>query len=99
MWKLFAGVNNWHTWDKGIEFARLEGKFEAGNLITLCSQGGPNVKIELPVLIENERFLSVTKFPLAKMYDDHLFEETDSGLKILFNSTIFIPVDVGSVHR
>ncbi len=24
MWKLFADVNNWHTWDDGIEFARME---------------------------------------------------------------------------
>lgn len=21
MWKLFSDVNNWHTWDEGIEFA------------------------------------------------------------------------------
>ncbi|MDR1172410.1 MAG: polyketide cyclase [Bacteroidales bacterium] len=88
MWKLFADVNNWHTWDKGIEFARFEGKFEEGNLITLRPQGGPNVKIELPVVIENERFLSVTKFPLAKMYDDHLFEETGGGLKITITISV-----------
>ncbi|MDR1182136.1 MAG: SRPBCC family protein [Bacteroidales bacterium] len=88
MWKLFADVNNWHTWDKGIEFARLEGKFEVGNFITLRPQGGPDVKMELPVVIENERFLSIAKFPLAKMYDDHLFEETNGGLKITITITV-----------
>jgi len=82
MWKLFADVNNWHTWDKGIEFAKLDGKFEKGNHILLRPQGGPNVKIELLETVENKRFLDVTKFPLAKMYDDHLFEETAEGLKI-----------------
>jgi len=82
IWKLFADVNNWHTWDNGIEFAKLEGKFEKGNHFILRPKGGPNVKVELLETIENKSFLDVTKFPLAKMYDYHLFEETEDGLKI-----------------
>jgi len=82
MWKLFADVNNWHTWDKGIEFARLEGKFEKGNHFILRPKGGPDVKVELLETVENKGFLDVTKFPLAKMYDNHIFEETKEGLKI-----------------
>lgn len=31
---------------------------------------------------ENHGFLDVTNFPLAKMYDNHTFEETPEGLKI-----------------
>ena len=31
MWKLFADVDKWPTWDKGVEFSKLEGKFEKGN--------------------------------------------------------------------
>ncbi|MBK8516853.1 MAG: SRPBCC family protein [Saprospiraceae bacterium] len=82
MWKLFADVNNWHNWDSGIEFAKLEGKFEKGNYFTLRPKGGPNVKVELVETNENHSFLDVTKFPLAKMYDSHTFEETKEGLKI-----------------
>ena len=82
MWKLFADVNNWHTWDKGIEFARLEGKFDKGNHFILRPKGGPDVKVELLETVENKGFLDVTKFPLAKMYDNHIFEETKEGLKI-----------------
>lgn len=82
MWKLFADVNNWHTWDQGIEFARLEGKFEKGNHFQLRPKGGPNVKVQLLDVIENQRFLDVTRFPLARMYDDHVFEETENGLRI-----------------
>jgi hypothetical protein len=88
MWKLFSNVNNWNTWDKGIEFARLEGKFEKGNHFVLRPKGGPTVKVELLETIENSRFLDVTKFPLAKMYDDHLFEETANGLKITNTITV-----------
>ena len=82
IWKLFEDVNNWHNWDQGIEFARLEGKFEKGNHFTLKPKGGPKVKVELLETFVNKSFLDVTKFPLAKMYDRHIFEETPNGLKI-----------------
>ncbi|HUQ84777.1 MAG TPA: hypothetical protein VM077_00490 [Candidatus Limnocylindrales bacterium] len=88
MWKLFADVNNWHTWDKGTEYAHLEGKFEAGNFFFLKSQGGPKVKIELLETIKNKRFVDVTRFPLALMYDEHLFEETPQGLKIIYTISV-----------
>ncbi len=82
MWKLFADVNNWHTWDEGIEFAKMEGKFEKGNHFLLKPKGGPKLNIELIETIENVKFVDLTKFPLAKMYGEHLFEETPQGLKI-----------------
>ena len=82
MWKLFADVNNWHIWDEGIEFAKMEGEFEKGNFFTLRPKGGPNVKVELLETVENKSFLDVTKFPLAKMFDNHTFEETPNGLKL-----------------
>jgi hypothetical protein len=88
IWKLFADVNNWHTWDKGIEFAKIEGKFEKGNYFTLRPKGGPDVKVELLETVENKSFLDVTKFPLAKMYDNHTFEETEDGLKITNTITV-----------
>ena len=88
MWKLFADVNNWHTWDDGIEFARMEGAFEQGNFFTLRPKGGPDVKVELLETEVNKRFLDVTRFPLAKMYDEHLFEETADGLRMTNTLTV-----------
>lgn len=82
MWKLISDVNNWHTWDEGIEFAKMEGKFLKGNKILLKPKGGPNVNIEILETIENKRFYDVSKMPLAKIYDDHIYEETQDGLKI-----------------
>ncbi|MBK9566222.1 MAG: SRPBCC family protein [Saprospiraceae bacterium] len=97
MWKLFADVNNWHTWDEGIEFAKMEGKFEKGNFFTLRPKGGPNVKVELLETVENKSFLDVTKFPLAKMFDNHTFEETPQGLKI--TNTISVTGVLGFLWR
>jgi len=88
MWKLFANVNDWHTWDQGIEFAKLEGKFEKGNSFILRPKGGPNVKVTLLETVKDKSFLDVTSFPLAKMYDEHIFEEMVEGLKITNTITV-----------
>jgi hypothetical protein len=82
MWNLFADVNNWHTWDTGIEFAKLEGKFEKGNHFMFQPKGGPKLKIGIIEAVENKKFTDFTKFPLAKMYGEHTFEDTSNGLKI-----------------
>ena len=88
MWKLFADVNRWHTWDDGIEYAKMEGEFKKGNFFELKPKGGPKVKIELLETIVNKKFVDLTKFPLAKMYGEHLFEETPAGLKITATMTV-----------
>lgn len=82
MWNLFSDVNNWHTWDTGIEFAKLEGKFEKGNHFMFQPKGGPKLKIGIIEAVENKKFTDFTKFPLAKMYGEHTFEDTSNGLKI-----------------
>ncbi len=97
MWKLFADVNNWHTWDDGIEFAKMEGKLENGNFFTLRPKGGPNVQVQLFETVENKSFLDVTKVPLAKMFDNHTFEEAPQGLKI--TNTISVTGVLGFLWR
>jgi hypothetical protein len=82
MWKLFSDVNNWKSWDESIEFASLEGKFEKGNYFSFQPKGGPKMKIKILEAIENKNFTDLTTFPLAKMYGEHLFEETPDGLKL-----------------
>lgn len=82
MWQLFSDVNNWHTWDAGIEYATMQGRFEQGNYFTLKPKGGPKVKIQLVETVPNRKFVDLTRFPLAKMYGEHTFEETTAGLRI-----------------
>lgn len=82
MWQLFADVNNWPSWDKSVEFAQLEGKFEKGNAFLFQPKGGPKLKIGIVEAIENQKFTDLTKFPLAKMYGEHTLEETPDGLKL-----------------
>ena len=82
MWRLFSDINNWHVWNNEIEFAKLEGKFEAGNHYVIQQKNGRTVKVKLLEVVENEHCLELGEFPLAKMYYDHILEETENGLKI-----------------
>jgi hypothetical protein len=88
LWKLFADVNSWHTWDEGIEYTQMDGPFKKGTQFTLKPKGGPKVKVELTDVQEPWTFTDVTYFPLAKMYDAHVFEDTPNGLKITNTITV-----------
>lgn len=82
MWRLLSDVNNWHTWDEGIEYAKMSGLFEKGTTFLLKPKGGPKVNIELIEVVAPYKFTDLTKFPLAKMYGEHVFEDTTEGLKM-----------------
>ncbi|MCE1187582.1 MAG: SRPBCC family protein [Ignavibacteria bacterium] len=88
LWQLFSDVNNWHTWDDSIEFARLQGEFAVGNTFQLRPKGGPTVTIRLQEIIENSKFVDCTSFPLAKMYGSHTFEDTPEGVRITVTMSV-----------
>ncbi|GHT08271.1 hypothetical protein AGMMS49525_17470 [Bacteroidia bacterium] len=88
LWKLWSDVNCWATWDKSVEFAHLEGKFEAGNVYDFQPKGGPKLKMKIHHTVENQEFTDLTTFPLAKMYGKHTFEETPEGLKVTTTMTV-----------
>lgn len=60
---------------------------------------GPSVIVELLETVENKRFLDVIHFPLAKMHDDHLFEDIADRLRITNTITVNVfglPLDKNS---
>jgi hypothetical protein len=92
LWKLFSDVDHWHTWDAGVEYARLEGKFEAGSYFILKPKKGPKVRIQLVETIANKKFVDCTAFPLAKMYGEHTYEETPEGVRMTTTMTVVGPL-------
>ena len=88
VWTVWADVNQWHTWQDDIEFAKLNGEFRKGGLIHFKPKGGPNFKLELTEVKPNSVFVDLTRFPLARMFDSH--EIIDHGEKLEIKSTIRI---------
>ena len=88
MWNLMTDVNNWNKWDEGIEDSMLSGNFVTGNSFTLKPKGGPKLSILLEEVEPSYYYRDLTRFPLAKMRDEHWFEQTVDGLKITVRLTI-----------
>jgi hypothetical protein len=84
----WADINNWHTFNDDIDYAKLDGEFKEGNFFTLGLKSRQKVKIQLLKIEKNKSFTDLTKFPLAKMYGIH--EVTEKNGKIEIKASIKI---------
>ena len=82
VWKIWADVENWPKWDKGVEWCRIKGEFKAGTMYTLKPVGGPEVKAVITDCQPLSRFTDITKLPLAKMEFIHELVEEKDGLHV-----------------
>ncbi|MEP6790125.1 MAG: SRPBCC family protein [Ramlibacter sp.] len=92
VWDVWTDVNQWHTWQDDIDYARLEGEFRSGNSFKFRPKGGPDINIELTRVEAACVFVDVTRFPLAKMVDSHELIERDDGLEIKTTLTLQGPL-------
>lgn len=88
IWKLTTDIDNWKHWDESVTDSKLLGEFKVENYFMLKPKGGPKVKIQLVEIYPQRKFTDLTKFPLAKMYGEHLYEDTPDGLKITVTMTV-----------
>ena len=82
VWKVWTDVNQWHTWQPDIEYAKLDGDFKVGNTFKLKPKGGPAVSIEIIKVEPEHQFTDLTRFPGARMYGSHEFISHGDELEI-----------------
>ena len=82
VWKVWTDINQWHSWQGDIDYAKLDGDFKVGNSFLLKPKGGPKVRIELIRVEPNKVFMDLTRFPLARMYGSHEFIHHGDELEI-----------------
>lgn len=92
VWKVWTDLNQWHTWQSDIEYAKIEGEFKVGNTFLLKPKGGPRVKIEIINVEPNMQFTDLTRFPGAKMYGSHEFVIHGDELEIKTTMSIKGPL-------
>lgn len=78
----WADVNNWHTYDLDIEWAKLEGPFATGNFFMLKPKGMSAFKIHLLEVIKHHKYVDCTQFFGAKMLGIHTMEQTSGGMRL-----------------
>jgi uncharacterized protein YndB with AHSA1/START domain len=92
VWKVWTDLNQWHTWQSDIEYAKLEGAFKVGNTFLLKPKGGPRVNIEIIKVEPNKQFTDLTRFPGARMYGSHEFIVHSDELEIKTTMSIEGPL-------
>jgi len=97
LWQVWTDVNQWHTWQHDIEYATLDGEFDAGNIIHFKPKGGPRLALELADVVPMSAFVDVTTFPFARMYDSHELIERDGAVEI--RTTISVQGPLSFVWR
>lgn len=93
IWKLITDVNNWKYWDTEVIDSHIEGEFKAENSFMLHPKGAGKVNVLIEEAIPCSYYRDVTTFPLAQLYDEHSYEETEEGLKITIRLTMKGPLN------
>lgn len=76
IWKIWADVENWNSWDHAIEYSRLEGPFAIGTTGVLKPKGASPVRMHITALEHNKSFVDEAKLPLAKIIVSHFMTES-----------------------
>lgn len=82
IWQVWTDINNWHTWDLDIEWAKIEGPFQNGSHFYLKPKGGPKIKIALVDIVKERTFTDLAKFLGAKMYSIHNLSDLGSKVEL-----------------
>lgn len=88
VWRVWTDVNQWHTWQPDIEYAKLDGNLKVGNTLKFKPKSGPTVSIELIKVEPGHQFTDLTRFPGARMFDSH--EIIDHGDELEIRTTLSI---------
>lgn len=68
---LWSDVNNWASYDHGIEWAKLTEPFNTGARYSIKPKGGPSLKARILLVEPGSRFVDVSYLFGAKLTFDH----------------------------
>ena len=77
IWNIWKDVENWNSWDHGIEYSTIDGPFEVGVEGTLKPKGGPLVKTELTQVEPKKMFVNEAKLFLARIIVTHFISQLE----------------------
>lgn len=92
IWNIWTDINNWHVWNPGIEYCKLEQPFSIGSYFILKPIGAPVVKLQLVEVEEERKFTDCTFLFGAKMYGQHELTEEENGIRLTTTMSIVGPL-------
>ena len=92
VWRLWSDVENWGTWNPGIERIEIDGPFAAGTRILMTPPGEDPVPLVIAEAVENERFVDEARFGDLLLRTTHRIEPVDSGrIRVVYRMEITGP--------
>lgn len=82
IWQIWQDVENWNTWDHGIEYSKIDGPFKEGTTGVLKPKGGPLVKTKLTSVKPLTGFVDESKLFLAKIIVSHYLNESSGKTQV-----------------
>lgn len=76
IWEIWQDVNNWNTWDHGLEFSTIDGPFKTGTTGRLKPKGGPLIQTKLTSVQPKKMFVDEAKMTLARIIVTHSLTES-----------------------
>jgi hypothetical protein len=77
IWRLWADVENWGTWNAEIEKIEMNGPFTAGTQITMTPPGDDPVLLRIAEAVEDELFVDEARFNGLLLRTTHRIDRID----------------------
>lgn len=91
VWQIWQDVENWNTWDHGIEFSAIEGPFIVGTKGVLKPKRAPLVHTKLIQVEPLKSFTIESNLFLAKIVVSHELSELDGKIALTHQVEIVGP--------
>ncbi|MFE3526826.1 polyketide cyclase [Streptomyces sp. NPDC059161] len=89
IWRLWADVENWGTWNAEIEKIEMNGPFTAGTQITMTPPGDDPVLLRIAEAIEDELFVDEARFNAVLLRTTHRIDRIDQNrIRVVYRMEI-----------
>ncbi|MFI6444270.1 polyketide cyclase [Kitasatospora sp. NPDC050543] len=89
IWRLWADVENWGTWNAEIEKIEISGPFATDTLITMTPPGEDPVQLRIAQAVEGELFVDEARFGDLLLRTIHRIERVDEGrIRVVYRMEI-----------
>jgi len=83
VYSVYKDVSGWSQWDVELVSSSLESDFAVGTIGKLKPKGGPESKILLTEVTDNQSFTVECGLPLCKMHFVHELKPIDTGTEVV----------------
>jgi hypothetical protein len=92
IWRLWADVENWGTWNAEIEKIEISGPFTTGAEITMTPPGDDPILLRIAEAVEDELFVDEARFDDLLLRTIHRIDRIDQNrIRVVYRMEITGP--------